>query len=151
MKVRDIMIAPVETARTDTDLGAVARTMWEHDCGIVPVVDAAGKVIGVVTDRDVCMATMTRHLLPERISAAQAMHSPVHACLADDPIESALDTMRKFQIRRVPVIDHAGQLVGIVSLNDIVRASETRGAPASTAVVSTLAAVCAHRHAVVGV
>jgi CBS domain-containing protein len=145
MKARDVMTVDVQSCRTDTDLAAVAKLMWDHDCGIVPVVNPAGAVVGVVTDRDICIATTTRRLLPERISAAQAMHSPVHTCLADDSIESVLATMKQFKVRRLPVVGPNGGLAGIVSMNDIVLASERRKEPAFDQVVSTLAAICAHR------
>jgi CBS domain-containing protein len=145
MKARDVMTTDVQTCGTETDLAAVAKLMWDYDCGIIPVVNPAGTIVGVVTDRDVCIATATRRLLPERISAAQAMHSPVHTCLADDSIESVLATMKQFKIRRLPVIGPNGRLAGIVSMNDIVLASERGKEPAFDQVVSTLAAICAHR------
>ena len=66
--VRYLMSTPVATCRPDSDLAAVAKLMWDYDCGVVPVVDAAGMVAGVVTDRDICMAVATRRLLPEHIS-----------------------------------------------------------------------------------
>ena len=69
MKVRALMTSDVETCRPDTDLAAVARAMWDRDCGFIPVIDAAGALRGVVTDRDICIASATRRLLPEYMSA----------------------------------------------------------------------------------
>ncbi len=86
--------------------------MWDHDCGFVPIVDAAGRVAGVVTDRDICIA---------------------------------LAEMKRFRVRRLPVVTADGTLQGIVSMNDIVLASEQREGPAPADIVSTLAAICAHR------
>lgn len=145
MQINKIMTTGVATCQPDTDLAAVAKLMWDHDCGIVPVVDAAGRVAGVVTDRDICIASATRGLPPERISAAQAMNSPVRACLPGDTIADALAEMKRFQVRRVPVIAADGTLQGIVSLNDIVRASGQKQGPTPAEIVSTLTAICAHR------
>jgi CBS domain-containing protein len=67
MKARDVMSQPPYTCGPNTDLATVAKIMWDHDCGFVPVVDASGSVTGAVTDRDICIATSTRRLLPEHI------------------------------------------------------------------------------------
>jgi CBS domain-containing protein len=145
MNARDIMSAPAYTCGPNTDLATVAKIMWDHDCGFVPVVDASGTVTGVVTDRDICIATSTRRLLPEHISATQAMTTPIHACLADDSVSDVLATMRQCQIRRVPVIDANGRLQGVISLNDIVLASTEKREPQASDVIATMAAICAHR------
>ncbi len=145
MKARDIMSTPAYTCGPDTDLATVAKIMWDHDCGFVPVVDASGIVTGVVTDRDICIATSTRRRLPEDISAAQAMMSPIHACLTDDNVSDVLSAMRQFRIRRIPVIDGNGRLQGVISLNDIVLASNDSREPQPSDVLATMAAICAHR------
>jgi len=145
MTVKDTMSTPAATCRPDTDLAAVAKLMWDHDCGFVPVIGASGTVIGVVTDRDICMATATRRLLPEHISAAQVMASPVRTCMPTDRMSDALATMKQFRIRRLAVVDADGHLQGVTSMNDIVLASEAKSEPAAKDVVATLAAICAHR------
>jgi CBS domain-containing protein len=145
MKAREVMSQPPYTCGPTTDLATVAKIMWDHDCGFVPVVDASGVVAGVITDRDICIATSTRRLLPEHISAAEAMASPIHACLSDDSVSDVLATMKQFRIRRVPVIDANGRLQGVVSLNDLVLASDATRAPQASEIVSTMAAICAHR------
>jgi CBS domain-containing protein len=144
MKAREVMSQPPYTCAPTTDLATVAKIMWDHDCGFVPVVDASGTVAGVITDRDICIATSTRRLLPEHISAAQAMASPIHACLSDDCVSDVLATMKQCRIRRVPVLDANGRLQGVISLNDLVLASDAKRAPE---IVSTMAAICAHRQA----
>lgn len=143
MTARELMSTPARTCQPNTDLAAVTQLMWHHDCGFVPVVDAQGHLAGVITDRDICIASATRRLLPERISAAQAMSSAVHACLPDDDIERVLEGMKTHQVRRIPVVDTNGHLQGVVSLNDVVRAVGKKGAPTATAVVATLAGICA--------
>lgn len=145
MKVRDIMTAAVYTCYPDTNLAAVVRTMRDHDCGFVPVVDASGAVAGVVTDRDICMAGAARGLALQHISVSQAMSTSVRACLPDDAISEALAMMKHFRVRRLPVIDAHGYLQGVISMNDIARAADATKGVAPSDVVSTLADICEHR------
>lgn len=153
MKVRELMSSAVETCETTTDLAAVAMMMWRRDCGIVPVVDAKRRVIGVVTDRDICMAVATRHRRPEELTARDVMIGKLHMVQPDDDVRLALDTMREGRVRRLPVVDAERRLQGIVSINDLVlRAQPVR--PRSTAeltandVLETLQHICAHSTAV---
>jgi CBS domain-containing protein len=145
MKTRDAMTTPAETCRPDTDLAAVTKMMWDRDCGFIPVVDAAGMVRGVITDRDICIATATRRLLPEHISAAQAMTGDVHACLPDDSLGDVLSAMKTFRVRRMPVLDANGRLQGVISMNDIIIAAARRREPSPAEILSALASICAHR------
>ena len=147
MKVQTVMTPDPTTCSPDMNLAGVAHLMWDHDCGFVPVVNAAGIVIGVITDRDICMATTTRRMLPEQIFAGQAMSSPVHACSPGETISSALRTMKELRVRRLPVIDETGMLRGVVSMNDMVLAAEDKKRPPAKDIVSTMAAICAHRSA----
>jgi CBS-domain-containing membrane protein len=100
-----------------------------------------------ITDRDICIATATLHRLPEKISAEQAMPGPVHACMADDSVSDALTAMKEFKVRRLPVVDGSGRLQAVISMNDIALASDQERKPSPGDVVSTLAAICAHRTA----
>ena len=146
MKVRDIMSANIQAGRPDSDLAAIAKLMWDHDCGFVPIVDAAGHLAGTITDRDICVATATRRRLPEHIAAAEVMKGPVRAVLADESVSAALELMKHHQVRRLPVIDDSGRLKGILSMNDVVVAAEkhNQALPAAE-IVATMAAICAHR------
>jgi len=119
--------------------------MWDHDCGFVPVVDENGAVVGAITDRDICIATGTRGLPPQRIAPSQAMSSPVHGSAPDDTLTTALATMKQFKVRRLPVIDDNGLLKGVVSMNDIILATEHGKGAALKEIVSTMAAICQHR------
>jgi CBS domain-containing protein len=140
------MTTNIAMCQPDTNLAVVAKLMWDRDCGFMPVVDTAGTVVGVITDRDICIASATRRLLPEQITAAQAMRrQPIHTGQPEDTTEQALATMKRFQVRRLPVIAADGTLKGVVSMNDVVRASQQKGGPAAADIVSTLAAICAHR------
>lgn len=146
MQVKQIMTREVATCSPDTNLAVVAKLMWDRDCGFVPVVDPDGNVAGVITDRDICIASATRRLPPEQIAAAEAMRrAPIHAAQLDESLEKALATMKQFQVRRLPVVGADGALKGVISLNDIALASQRKEGPAAAEVASTLAAICTHR------
>ena len=146
MQIKQVMTTNIATCQPETNLAVVAKLMWDRDCGFVPVVDAAGKVAGVITDRDICIASATRRLLPEQITAAQAMRrQPIQTSQPEDTIGEALATMKQFQVRRLPVIAADGTLKGVVSMNDIVLAAQQKEGPAPADIVSTLSAICAHR------
>jgi CBS domain-containing protein len=148
MQVKQIMTTDIATSRPDTNLAAISKLMWDRDCGFVPVVDAAGKVVGVITDRDICIASATRRLVPEQIPAAQAMkRAPIQTIQPEEMIDKALATMRQFQVRRLPVIAADGTLKGVISMNDIVMAAQQKEGPVPADILSTLAAICAHRPA----
>lgn len=148
MKTKELMSSPAETCQPQTNVAAVTHMMWDHDCGlvpVVPVVDAGGHVVGVVTDRDICIATSTRRRLPEYIPASEVMTKTIYTCSPDDAVEQALSVMKRARVRRLPVVDDHGHLKGVLSLNDIVRAVGRTGGPTADAVVDTLAAICTPR------
>ena len=104
----------------------------------------------MVTDRDVCMAGYTKGLPLRAITASEVMSRDVFCCAPEDLVTSAEEVMRQRQVRRLPVVDSSGQLVGILSLNDIVRAaggSKGRDGVSAEAVEATLAAIGRHRDA----
>lgn len=147
MKVSDLMTCDVKSCLADEQLTRAAQIMWEGDCGFVPVVDSENRVIGVVTDRDTCMAAYTKGLSLDAIRVRDAMAGEVCSCSAQDDVERALSVMEKRQVRRLPVVDEAMKLVGILSLNDLAREADrqrTRGGKqlGRAQVASTLAAVC---------
>ena len=120
MKVREIMsIDPVCCRPTDR-LADVAWKMYEGDCGVLPVLGEKGEAVGMITDRDVAIATMTRNKPPSEIFVAEAMSGKVHACGADDKLESALETMAAARVRRLPVLDAERRVVGVLSMNDVI-------------------------------
>ena len=153
MKVRNLMTADVAVCHVDEPMVNAARIMWENDCGFVPVVEESDdNLVGVITDRDVCMAALTRGLPLDRMAVAEAMVPEPQFCRADDLLTAVHHTMREHQLRRLPVLDQDDKLVGVVSLNDLARnAAKARGttlARKSRAVSKTLAAVCEHHEVV---
>jgi len=123
MVIADLMSRNVATCRDGDGLDVAARLMWDLDIGCVPVVDAGRHVVGILTDRDVCMATYTQGKAPQHIAAREAMAHEVYAVLPDDSLAEAEDIMRKRRVRRLPVIDLDGHLVGLISLDDLARES----------------------------
>jgi CBS domain-containing protein len=117
MKVRDLLTADPKSCRADADHGAVATMMWDYDCGVVPVVNDEREVIGMITDRDICIAAATRSTSPSNIRVRDVMSGEVYACSAEDDVRTALRIMRDQRVRRLPVIDSQARLAGIISLN----------------------------------
>jgi CBS domain-containing protein len=124
MKVNDIMSRDVKTCHPDSTLAAAAAILWAGDCGIAPVVDGRGRMVGVITDRDICIAAGTRVRPTSELLVQDTMTKQVHVCAPGDDIRVAIKTMAERQVRRLPVIDETGALVGVLSLNDVVRCAE---------------------------
>src|ERR1700752_2419423 len=102
MKVKDIMTSDVKYCSLDTNLAAAAKIMWEDDCGAVPVTDDRGKVVGVITDRDICIASATRSRTEGEIPVQDVVSQTLHACAPGDDVRTAMDIMKKQQVRRLP-------------------------------------------------
>lgn len=128
MKIKEIMTSPVQTCEPGTNLAAAASMMWDSDCGALPVVDHDGRVIGMITDRDICMAVTTKRRVASDITVWETTTGKVHPCTADDDVKDALHIMKRERIRRLPVVDQNGFLQGIVAMNDfILHAEEPKG------------------------
>lgn len=141
MRVRELMSAPVTSIRPSDSLEQAARLLWEHDCGMLPVVDSTGAVGAAITDRDICMGAYTRGKKLSELRVRDSMSHDIAVCRADEDVARAADSMRKARIRRLPVVDENGKLVGILSLNDIARAA-SHDAAMGRELVQTMASVC---------
>lgn len=151
MKVQDIMTETVKACRPETNLAEAVALMWEGDCGTLPVVADGGKVVGILTDRDIAIALGTRNKQPSDIPASEVMSEQVYACHPNDDIHGALKTMRKDRVRRLPVISDDGSLQGILSMNDVaIHAQKFDGHKTADLtyedVVNTFKAICEHPH-----
>jgi CBS domain-containing protein len=151
VNIRKLMSRNVATCAQSDTLHTVAGLMWERDCGIVPVVDEQKKVVGVVTDRDLCMAAWSKDRRLLEIPVSDVMSRHVQTCQEHDSIEAVMTLMRTQRVRRLPIVDREGHLTGVVSLNDIVRAvcaekDSTRRTIESEEVVHALAGICEARH-----
>lgn len=149
MKVKDVMSGSAQSCAPDSNLVAAARLMWDLDCGVLPV-EADGKVLGMITDRDICMAAATQSRPLADVNVQEIMSRNVFACRPEDDIRFALETMRRERVRRLPVVDSAGKLQGILSLNDLVlkaqRGKKKTGLSFSD-VITTCKAIFEHRDA----
>jgi CBS domain-containing protein len=121
MKAKDLMTRTVYTCQPEQPCSEAARVMWTHDCGVVPVTDANGHVQGMLTDRDICMASLTQGKAVAEIAVSSAMSRSVRTCGEDDDARTLVTAMSRDQLRRIPVVDATGRVVGIVSLNDLAR------------------------------
>ncbi|HEX5031409.1 MAG TPA: CBS domain-containing protein [Candidatus Eisenbacteria bacterium] len=152
MNVESLMTHDIESCSPDSTLTDAAMIMWRRDCGIVPVVNRdTHEIAGVITDRDICMAAATRHARTDDLYVRDVMTSDdVTTVTPDESVRTAVDRMAEAQVRRIPVADRSGVLIGMISLNDIVLAAEktnkrAEGMPTYIDTVDTLKAVCAHR------
>src|SRR5688572_17529646 len=117
MRVEHVMNRRPKTVRPHDHLNAAAQVMSERDCGWLPVVDEGGKVVGVITDRDICMAALTRGCALDHAAVEGAMSTNVRAAHPEEPLEDALAAMSNYQVRRMPVIDEEGVLCGLLSMS----------------------------------
>lgn len=144
LPVRAIMSTEVHTCGPRDPLLRVAQIAWEHDCGAVPVVTQDGELVGMITDRDLCMALYLQRSSLWEGTVESAMARVVYTAGADDSVSHALSIMREHRVRRLPVLDERRRLAGIVSLADVARFAESanKGDRAALAAVgATLAAI----------
>jgi len=119
MKVFEVMTIDVGYCHPEENLTRAAEIMWEKDCGVVPVVDEQKRVVGVITDRDIAIAAATRNRRTSSIKAREMNFRALKTCLMDDDVRDVLKRMRKYKIRRLCVTNQSGELLGIISLSDI--------------------------------
>jgi len=148
MNVRNVMRREPRTIAPTADLATAGRLMAEVECGVLPVVADGGRVVGMVTDRDLGITLARLDRRPSEVSVAQAMSRDVHACAVGDDLRRALATMAAFRVRRLPVIGPDGTLEGILSLDDTALLAHERTANLDgllyADVARTLAAICEH-------
>jgi CBS domain-containing protein len=150
MKVQDIMTRDVQCCGPDTNLAVAGKMMWDGDCGVLPILNVEGRVLGVITDRDICMAVATRNKPASAITVWETVSGKACACRETDDIHIALDIMKREKVRRLPVVDEDGVLQGMLSMNDLVlNAEETKWKKAPGLsygdVMHTLKAISEHR------
>ena len=159
MKVKDLMVPSVRTCFTNDDLAKAARLMWEHDCGCVPVLDDQARIVGMITDRDISMAVFFQGMPMSEIRVSRVMSRQLFVCSSDDDLSSAETIMSDKKVRRLPVLNEEGRLVGLISFSDIAERADQEHAQrakpraVTDAQVARLAAAIsrprrtAHKHA----
>lgn len=129
MKVFQLMRSEPRTCAPDDTAATAGRLMAEVGCGWLPVVED-GRVVGVVTDRDLCLALAERDRKPSNLKVREAMTGRVYSCGPNDDVREALTVMREHHVRRLAVLDEGRRLEGVLSLDDAVfeaRPFETEG------------------------
>ena len=148
MKVRELMTTSPKACTLTSTLADAAGLMWQNDCGMLPVVIDGGRVVGVITDRDICMAGVLNARQLAHIAVKDVVSSEVFTCRADDDVRIALLTMKENRVRRLPVIGENGILEGVLSVNDLVLKADEgnkKGLHVSYSdVVDTYKSICQH-------
>ena len=120
MKVADVMSRDVEFIEADAPVQEAAVLMGELDVGALPV-GAPERLEGVLTDRDVLYRVVARGLDCSAVRVRDVLTTPVLSCRPEDELRAAMDLMAAHHVRRLPVRDAAGRVVGWVTLADISR------------------------------
>jgi CBS domain-containing protein len=145
MKVRDIMTQPAKTCHGYTDLATACRRMDESGSGMLVVLDGHGRVVGVVTDRDIAMAVGTGDD-PAGQTIEDVMTSRVHTCTETETVHQALAHLSEGRVRRLPVLNSDGDLEGVLSIDDIILWAVHTGGVATEELTAALRRIVAPRH-----
>jgi len=121
MRVQEIMTPAPATCGMHETADKAAQLMWDHDCGVVPIVNDQRRVVAVVTDRDLCMAALFQGKPLSHIPIDSCMASNLIVCHPEDDVAKAERLMSERQVKRVPVVNTEGTLVGILSVGDVAR------------------------------
>lgn len=144
MLVRQLMSRHPKACSPEDSLAAAARVLWEQDVGAVPVVSGA-RIVGMITDRDICMAAYIQGRPLHELRVAGAMSKELHVAHPDDSVDDAMRTMRERQVRRLPVVGDDGAVQGLLTIADLTRHAAFGDDDVAQAVVGTLAAIAGPR------
>lgn len=144
MKIAGVFHRTVTSCADRDGLDFAASLMWRYNVGCLPVLGDLGQLVGMITDRDIALAAFLQGSPLHAITVSSVMRKEMVTCTPDDDVEHVLRTMTAYHLRRVPVVDGGGKLLGILSLNDIARAAMANElSPAGMA--SVVAAVAVSR------
>ena len=143
MKVKDLMTVTPRTCAPESTLGEAALTMGETRCGVLPVVER-GRTVGMLTDRDICLALARDDARPSEVRVDRAMSPDVHYLKEEDTHARALQLMRRWRVRRLPVLGADRALRGIVTLDDLALKATPEGedGPTWADLVETFQMIC---------
>ena len=143
MQIAEVMTPGPISCTPDTTVAEAARLMWEGDCGVLPVVQDR-LLIGIVTDRDLFIALATRNAKPSELTVGSVARPAPVTCTPSDDVHQAMGKMKSSRVRRLPVVEKDGTLVGIVSMNDLLLTIAPETALGSK-VVDTLQTISEHQ------
>jgi CBS domain-containing protein len=123
MQVQEIMTQSVDTVGPSTTSRDAARRMRDKNIGALPVGEN-GELIGMVTDRDIVARAVAENAMPSNTAVSAVMSQGIYYCFEDDSVEEAARIMAEHQVRRLPVLNRAQQLVGIIAIADIARSGD---------------------------
>jgi len=118
MQVKDLMTPAPVCCKPSDPLDRVAKLMLDHDCGAVPVCEGM-KVVGMITDRDIACRAVAKGKTPAAVAVNDVMTRPVYVVRQDEDVEAAIDLMKAHQVRRLPVLNDEGLLVGVIAPSDL--------------------------------
>jgi len=122
MKAQDIMAKNPASVNPDTSVQEAAKLMQREDVGVLPVVESGSRrLVGVVTDRDIAVRVVAEGRDAAQSRVQDAMSSNLKTCKPDDDVDDIMDVMGREQVRRIPIVNDRGELLGVVSQADIVR------------------------------
>ena len=116
--IQEVMTSDVQTVSPQDTIQRAAQLMDDLNVGAIPVLDG-DKLIGMITDRDITVRSTAVGQDPRSTKVTDVMSTDVRTCTVDQSVQDVLDQMADVQIRRVPVVDDSGKVIGIVSLGDV--------------------------------
>ena len=129
MQVKEVMTREIRSVGPDATLFEIAEVMRDEDVGSVLITEGHD-LVGVVTDRDLVVRALAEHRDARGMRAREVMSDAVFCCTEDTPVDDVLAGMADEQVRRVPVLNGARQIVGVVSLGDLSQAKARRAGDA---------------------
>lgn len=145
MKVRDVMRRYAATCKPETTLQEAAQIMGRIDCGFLPVVLDNGDVVGLLTDRDICLALATHGGATALEPVSNVMTGEVRTTIESEELDTALERMQEHRVRRLPVLDAGNRLAGILSLDEVILAASEGGDPDYTQLAGALKSIVEHQ------
>jgi CBS domain-containing protein len=145
MKIAELMNQPIAMCHVNDPLTEAANLMWARDCGALAVVDDEGRLVGMITDRDICMAAAIQGRPINELLVNVAMSKHVYFVAADETLDDVEALMSEHQVRRIPVVDLQQRPIGMVSITDLALASarsDSRIQRAESKLARTMAAIC---------
>jgi CBS domain-containing protein len=121
MQAKEVMVRVVAAVRAEDTLARAAAILRDRGCGAVVVVQPGPRPVAIVTDRDICMAALRTNKPLSDLPVASAMSRALHVAAPDEDVAALADRMALHQVRRLPVVDDRGLLVGLVALDDLAR------------------------------